>query len=76
MAVNFAPRFNAVHRYQAGWLNPASTLVNVPHSTSINLTSASLVTSNDTALALIRVVRSGVMYWISLRTKPATGNKR
>jgi hypothetical protein len=67
-------KFNAVHRYQLDWLNAASTQL-ITTNTNLVLRSSSVVRREDTDLALVRVVKQGVVYWISLRTSavpPAT----
>ena len=66
-------RFNAPHRFQNGWLHPASTLLSTANSI-VTVKSSSVNTITDPALALVRVVRSGVVYWLSYRTPQPAGS--
>ncbi len=68
-------RFNAPHRYQLGWLHPSAALLSAPHSAVLTLASSSVVTPTDPDVALIRLIRGGVEFWLSLRTAvDAPGN--
>ncbi len=63
-------RLNMPHRYQMGWLSSASTVLN-PSTRRITIKSGSVLKASDTAVGLVRAVRGGVTYWLSLRTRPS-----
>jgi hypothetical protein len=65
-------RFNAPHRYQLAWLNPASAQLAPARGATLALTSNSVLDASNPALGIVRVVRGGVAFWLSLRTSAAS----
>jgi hypothetical protein len=53
---------------QLDWLHANATVV-APRSDSVWFKSSSVVTRSDPTPALVRVVRGGAVFWLSMRTR-------
>jgi hypothetical protein len=65
-------RFNALHRFELDWFNAANMVTNP--SGTMTLTSASIVGSAASSVALVRLTRPTLTdnYWVSMRTASGT----